>query len=262
MGSGLNGDARPLIGVTTSEVRRKEHIHQTPQGEPVKTELALGLDYVHAVEAAGGLPVVLPALDPERVEPLLANLSGICLSGGPDLEPAAYGGGRHPRLGPTEPQVDRFELAAARHAIAAEVPLLAVCRGAQALNVACGGTLVQHLPDVVGHRVEHRQSAPARQGTHAITIEAGSLLSRIVGARTLRVNSFHHQAVAELGDGLSVSARSADGVVEAIESRDRGFVLGVQWHAECMVPDPRHAALFGGLVQAARAHTRTKGRVA
>jgi putative glutamine amidotransferase len=121
---------------------------------------------------------------------------------------------------------------------------------------------VQHLPDVVGHRVEHRQSAPARQGTHAITIEAGSLLSRIVGARTLRVNSFHHQAVAELGDGLSVSARSADGVVEAIESRDRGFVLGVQWHAECMVPDPRHAALFGGLVQAARAHTRTKGRVA
>jgi putative glutamine amidotransferase len=261
MGRGVNGRV-PLIGVTTSEVRRKETIKPTPQGDPVQTELALGLDYVRAVEAAGGLPVVLPALDPARVEPLLENLAGLCLSGGPDLEPASYGGARHPELGPTEPQVDRFELAAARHALQSGMPLLAVCRGAQALNVACGGTLLQHLPEAVGNRVEHRQSAPALRVTHSVSIEPDSLLSRIVGVRTLRVNSFHHQAVEVLGEGLRVSARSSDGVVEAIESPRNGFALGVQWHAECLAAKPRHAALFEGLVQAARSHAHERGRAA
>ena len=262
MGGRVNGRVAALIGVTTSEVRRKENIAPTPQGEPVQTELALGLDYVRAVEAAGGLPVVLPALDPARVEPLLENLAGICLSGGPDLEPAAYGGERHPQLGPTEPQVDRFELAAARHALEIGMPVLAVCRGAQALNVACGGTLLQHLPDAVGSAVEHRQHAAAARATHSVRIEPGTLLSRVVGGRTLRVNSFHHQAVDVLGSGLRVSARSVDGVVEAIEAPRQSFVLGVQWHAECLAARPRHAALFEGLVQAARARARRRRQAA
>jgi putative glutamine amidotransferase len=261
MGAGVNMHA-PLIGVTTSEVRRKEAIQPTPQGEPAQTELALGLEYVHAIEAAGGLPVVLPALDPATVAQLLGSLAGICLTGGPDLEPATYGGGGHPQLGPTEPKVDSFELAAARHAWAVGMPVLAICRGAQALNVARGGTLVQHLPDLPGVSLQHRQSVTAARATHAVQIAPGSLLGELVGGRTLRVNSFHHQAVANLGEGLHASARSPDGVVEAIEAPGRPFVLGVQWHAECLAARPRHAALFEGLVDAAHSHVRAAERAA
>ena len=252
----------PLIGVTTSEVRRKETIQPTPQGEPAQTELALGLEYVHAIEGAGGLPVVLPALDPGAVPLLLESLAGICLSGGPDLEPATYGGGAHPQLGPTEPNVDSFELAAARHAWAVGMPVLAICRGAQALNVSRGGTLVQHLPDHPGVSLEHRQTVAAARATHQVRIAAGSLLGGLVGGRTLRVNSFHHQAVADIGEGLRASAWSPDGVVEAVEAPGRPFVLGVQWHAECLAGRVRHAALFEELVVAARRHERAAERAA
>ena len=133
MGAELTG--RPLIGVTTSEVRVAEKVDQTPEGEPPRREMALGLRYASAIEAAGGLPVVLPPLSLAAVEPLLDRLSGLCLSGGPDLDPTAYSERRHPRLGPTEPQLDRFELGLARAADARGLPLLAICRGAQALNV-------------------------------------------------------------------------------------------------------------------------------
>ena len=133
------GAELPLIGVTTSEIRRKDAVRPTPEGEPAQVELALGLEYVQAIEAAGAIPVVLPPLLPEVVAPLLLRLSGVCLSGGPDLDPAAYGGPQHPRLGPTEPAVDRFELEVARLAWRLGMPVLAICRGAQALNVSRGG---------------------------------------------------------------------------------------------------------------------------
>jgi putative glutamine amidotransferase len=251
------GDA-PLIGVTTSEVRRKDAIKPTPQGEPAQTELALGLDYVRAIEAAGGLPVVLPALAPAAVAPLLECLSGICLSGGPDLEPGSYGGGSHPQLGPTEPDVDRFELAAARLAWERDLPLLAICRGAQTLNVSRGGTLVQHLPERPGVRLQHRQTAPAARTTHAVKVEPGSLLNEVLGKRSVRVNSFHHQGVARTGRGLRVSARAPDGVVEAVEAPGRRFVLGLQWHAECLAHRADQAALFSGLVDAAGAFAQDR----
>jgi putative glutamine amidotransferase len=248
--------SRPLIGVTTSEVRPSENVRQTPQGDPPQVEMALGLKYLKAIEAAGGLPVVLPPLRGDAIEPMLEHLTGICLSGGPDLGPETYGQERHPELGPTEDDIDRLELAIARIAWRRGLPLLAICRGAQALNVARGGTLVQHLPDLDDDSVEHRQKQAGEETTHEIAIDAGSLLARVMETRTVGVNSFHHQAVSSLGRGLRVVARSPDGVVEAIEAPGRGYVLGVQWHAECIAELPEQAALFEGLVDAARAYAR------
>jgi putative glutamine amidotransferase len=249
-------EPRPLIGVTTSEVRRSEGVRQTPQGEPPQVEMALGLKYLRAIEAAGGLPVVLPPLSGDALEPLVEHLTGICLSGGPDLGPESYGQERHPALGPTEDDVDRFELALARIAWRRGLPLLAICRGAQALNVMRGGTLVQHLPDLDDRSVGHRQEGPGDELTHPIEIDDGSLLADVMGERSARVNSFHHQAVDKLGRGLRVVARSPDGVVEGIEAPGRGYVLGVQWHAECLAERPEQAALFERLVEAARAYSQ------
>ena len=157
--------SRPLIGVTTSEVRHAETVEPTPEGEPPRHEMALGLTYLRAIEAAGGLPVVIPPLHLDAIEPLLDRLSGICLSGGPDLDPVAYGQKPDEHLGPTEPDLDRFELAIASAADQREIPLLAICRGTQALNIVRGGTLVQHLPDVEREEpVQHRQRIPGDRG--------------------------------------------------------------------------------------------------
>ena len=242
---------RPLIGVTTSEVRIAERVEQTPQGEPPRREMALGLKYLRAIEAAGGLPVVIPPLNLRAVRPMLDQLTAICLSGGPDLDPRAYRARRHPRLGPTEPELDRFELTLAREAYARNLPILAICRGAQALNVAAGGTLHQHLPDWPD-ALEHRQTEQSGKVTHPVRAEKGSRVARLLGRRRAQVNSFHHQAAKRLGRGLEAVAWAPDGVIEAIEAPERGFVVGVQWHAECLTERPEHAALFEGLVEAAR----------
>src|SRR4051812_29961109 len=148
-----HGRMRPLIGVTTSELRPSTAATTRRQGEPAHPEMALGMTYLRTLDAAGAMPVVLPPVgDPDQ---LLDRLDGICLSGGPDLDPAAYGAReRHPELGPTEPALDAFELVLAGAALERGIPILAVCRGAQALNVACGGTLHQHVPG-------HRQAEPA-----------------------------------------------------------------------------------------------------
>jgi putative glutamine amidotransferase len=256
---------RPLIGVTTSEIRRKDAVvKRTPQGEPAQTELALGVEYVRAIEAAGGLPVVLPAIDEENAPLLLDQLSGICMSGGPDLGPGMYGARPHPALGPTEPYIDRFELTAAHHAWDIGLPLLAICRGIQALNVARGGTLVQHLPDTSGAYLRHRQSEPADLTTHPVQIVRGTALAGLIGEEEVEVNSFHHQAIDELGDGLRVAARAPDGVVEGVDAPGRPFMVGVQWHAECLAGRNGERELFAGLVRAANryARSRSAGRAA
>jgi putative glutamine amidotransferase len=241
--------ARPLIGVTTSEVRRKAAAHPLREGDPPQSELALGVVYAGAVEAAGGLPVVLPPLEDGAVPALVGRLSGVCLSGGPDLDPSAYEADRDPHLGPVEPALDAFELAVARRADALGIPVLGICRGCQALNVARGGTLHQHLPDVTDGSIAHRQTESGRETTHPVTIETGSRLAGIVGGEDLAVNSFHHQAVDRLGRGLRPVAWAPDGVIEGIEAD--GFYLGVQWHVETLVHFPRHARLFEALVAAA-----------
>ena len=239
-------DRPPLIGVTTSEVRRPEINHPLKESEPPQPELALGMPYVRALARSGAIPVVLPPLPLELVPALLAPLSGVCLSGGPDIDPAAYGADRHPELGPVEPDLDAFELAVARSADAAGLPLLGICRGAQTLNVARGGSLIQHLDD-------HRQTTPGWKVAHEVAVEPGSRLALALGADAISVNSFHHQAVERLGDGLRAVAWAPDGTVEGIEGADGRFVLGVQWHAETLDEVERpQARLFAALVDAAR----------
>src|SRR5918993_1650558 len=183
-----NFPMRPLIGVTTSELRPSGAGTLRRQGEPAHPEMALGMTYLQAIERAGAVPVVLPPCVSD-LEALVSRLDGVCLSGGPDLDPEAYGSReRHAELGPTEPSLDAFELALARAALERGMPLLGICRGAQALNVACGGTLHQHPPG-------HRQTEPATATTHTVHVEPGSRLARLAGTDILRVNSFHHQAV-------------------------------------------------------------------
>jgi putative glutamine amidotransferase len=245
---------RPLIGVTTSEVRPKERVHPVPESEPPAVEMALGIPYLKGIEAAGGLPMVIPPLDTDAIEPLLDRLDGICLSGGPDLDPALYEAEPHPELGPIEPDLDRFEIDVAARADAREMPILAICRGTQALNILRGGGLHQHLPDL-STAVTHRQSNPGTEPSHRVAVAPDSQLAEIFGEGELEVidvNSFHHQAIERLGEGLRVSARAPDGTVEAIEDPDRRFLIGVQWHAETLVHREAEAALFRRFVDACR----------
>lgn len=242
---------RPLIGVSTSEVRRADQTHPSPQSDPQRRELALGMTYLEAVERAGGVPVILAPLCAAGTDALLDKLDGLLLSGGPDISPATYGAQPHPQLGPTEPDLDAFELHLARRARLRGVPLLGVCRGMQLLNVARGGTLVQHLPDVVGDGVRHRQTEPGDVTTHEVHVQPHTRLAYLTGDRpTLPVNSLHHQAIERLGDGLRPVAWSPDGLIEAVEAPLGPFVMGVQWHAECL-NRPEQTALFEALVQAA-----------
>jgi putative glutamine amidotransferase len=245
---------RPLIGVTTSEVRPKERVNPVPEGEPLGKEMALGITYLKAIEEAGGLPLVMPPLAEEAIEPLLDRLDGICLSGGPDLDPSLYEAEPHPELGPIEPELDRFELAVAARADAREMPILAICRGTQALNIVRGGALHQHLPDI-SEEIGHRQTIASTEASHAVEVDPDSHLAEVMGGDEVEiadVNSFHHQAIDRLGDGLRVSARAPDGTVEAIEDPSRRFLIGVQWHAETLVHREPEAELFRSFVEACR----------
>jgi putative glutamine amidotransferase len=243
----------PLIGVTTSEVRAAERTHHTQHGEPPRKEIALGIVYMRVVEQAGGVPVVVSPVRGGAIDSLLDRLDGVCLSGGPDLEPQIYDAAPHPCLGPTEPEFDRFEQELTKRADAREMPILGICRGMQSLNVARGGTLLQHLPDVTD--LVHRQASPGHVATHPISIDPGSLLAQLTGETSLDVNSFHHQSPDRIGDGLVVVARAPDGIVEAIEDTRRPFCMGVQWHAELMTDREPEAALFARFVEVAAALT-------
>jgi putative glutamine amidotransferase len=252
----MSNGPRPLIGVTTSEMREAVRVDPRREADPPQREMALGMVYLAAVEAAGGLPVVLPPLAPCAIGPMLDRLDGLCLSGGPDLDPDAYGQPPHHLLGDVAPDLDSWELALALEADARGLPTLGICRGAQAMNVARGGTLHQHVADVVGNVVDHRQTEIGRVPTHLVVVDDGTRLATITGPGELAVNSFHHQAVDRLGRDLRSAARSTDGLVEAIEpvDDDGPLFLGVQWHAEGLVDDVRHCALFAELVTQAVAN--------
>jgi putative glutamine amidotransferase len=241
---------RPLIGISTSEVRRKEDANFAKHSEPPSRELALGFSYTEAIERAGGIPVILAPLDSEHIDGLLERLQGVCIPGGPDLHPSTYDAEPHPELGPVEPELDRFELALVRRAQARQLPLLAICRGMQVLNVARGGSLVQHLPDL-GEEVRHRQTQANSVATHTVRIQPGSRVARLLQRGEAYVNSFHHQAIERLGSGLYPTAWAPDGVIEAVEGTGAGFTVAVQWHAECLRHNPEQDDLFRGFIRAA-----------
>ena len=245
----MNMDSpRPLIGLTTSEMRTPVRDELLPHAEAGREEMVLGFHYMRAVTAAGGMPVVISPQPEEAVPDLVARLDGVLIPGGPDIDPAAYGEKPHPKLGPTFPEIDRFEIAVVREAERRGLPLLAICRWAQIVNVAHGGTLYQDLPDQVGTKVIHRRpSLDDPIAMHPVRLEPGSLPARVFGVERMDVNAYHHQAPRDIGQGLQAVAWADDGVVEAVEGHGE-FVLGIQWHAEAM---PEHHVLFEAFVAAA-----------
>jgi putative glutamine amidotransferase len=258
---GYGGTTVPtVIGVSTSEMRSPQRTHPLPEGEPLTRELALGLSYPRSIDLAGAVPVVLAPIRIDHIDWLLDRLGGLMIPGGPDLHPAAYGEEPHPCLGPTEPDLDAFELELVRRADARAMPILGVCRGMQVLNVARGGSLVQDIPDEVGTDLQHRQEQHGRHPTHDIEVVADSLLERVLGENGHPVNSFHHQAVKQLGEHLRPVAFAPDGIIEAVEATDRPFVVGVQWHAESLSDRVDHVGLFGAFVDAAARYELARGR--
>ncbi|HSD27414.1 MAG TPA: gamma-glutamyl-gamma-aminobutyrate hydrolase family protein [Vicinamibacteria bacterium] len=190
-------------------------------------------DYVRSVDQAGAVPVVLPPVSPGVAPALLDRLDGLLLSGGVDVDPALYGQEPHPKLGRVDRRRDDFELALVREALRRDLPVLAICRGHQVLNVATGGTLVQDIPSLVQGQVSHDGPGPRWRRAHKVEVTAFSRLREILGQDTVQVNSIHHQAVDRVGDGLVVSARCPDdGVVEGLERPGSRFVVAVQWHPE------------------------------
>jgi gamma-glutamyl-gamma-aminobutyrate hydrolase PuuD len=213
---------RPVIGITAyAEPSVRWGVWDLPAA-------LVPLAYVRAVELAGGRPLLVPPSD-DGVEETLAALDGVVFSGGSDLDPALYGADPHPETTGIRDDRDRSELALLAGALAHDMPVLAVCRGSQVLNVALGGDLLQHVPDHVGHD-GHKQT-PGVFSQHGIELEPDSRLARILGDRA-DVLSHHHQGFARLGEGLRAAARAEDGTVEALEATDRRFAIGVLWHPE------------------------------
>jgi putative glutamine amidotransferase len=205
--------------------------------------------YAAAVQDAGALALILPPDDTAAQDPdvLLDRVDALLLAGGSDVDPASYGARPHPETGPTWPERDRFELALTHRALERRMPVLGICRGMQMLNVALGGTLHQHLPDVVGHG-DHCHT-PGAFGDHDVRLEPGSLAARAAGAERLTVKSHHHQGVDELGQGLTVTGWAVeDDLAEAVELDAHPFALGVQWHSE----EDARSQVIGSLVSAAR----------
>lgn len=211
-------------------------------------------EYVDAVRKAGGVPLVLPpVLGP--VHEALEVIDGLILPGGGDIHPEHYGGDEHEANYGICHERDHFELVLARAALERpNLPILCVCRGMQLLNVALGGDLIVHIPDVFGTKVIHR-TADVQALPHPVEIAPGSHVARVYGTTTAEVQSVHHQAVGRLGEGLRAVAWAADGVVEAIESGRHDFVVGVQWHPELdVLGDDRPAGLFDELVARSRVY--------
>jgi len=215
-------------------------------------------DYVRAVETAGGLPLVLAPGKVEDAQALAAEyldrVQALVLSGGADVDPALYGEARHATVKRVFPERDAFELALCREALRRDMPTLAICRGHQLLNVASGGTLFQDIASQVEAAVVHDPDQERWERCHDVVLLPGTRLRNILGQERVAVNSFHHQAVKKLGQGLVLSARGCDdGVIEGMEMPDRRFMIGVQWHPESFWDRPQgFQPLFQALVNAAR----------
>jgi gamma-glutamyl-gamma-aminobutyrate hydrolase PuuD len=215
------GSARPVVGITT-------YVTPTSFGVWEIESALVPADYVRAVERAGGRPLLVPPSD-EGVDETLDAVDGLIFSGGSDLDPALYGQDAHPETNGIVAERDRAELALLVAALARDMPVLAICRGSQVLNVALGGDLVQHLPDVVGH--DRHKHTPGVFADHDVAVDDGTRLGAIIGDRA-PVKSHHHQGFGRLGEGLRAAAHADDGAVEAVEDPSRRFALGVLWHPE------------------------------
>ena len=236
---------RPVVGITTYAQEASWSYWKVPAA-------LIPLDYVDAVQRAGGRPVLIPPCE-DGVEETLDVVDAIVFSGGADVDPAAYGADAHPETDAPQARRDAAELALLTAALERDLPTLAICRGFQLLNVARGGDLVQHIPETLGH--ENHREAPGTFSEHPVDVKEGSRLASIVGPSTA-VTSHHHQAVGRLGDGLVDTAWAKDGTIEGAEDPTRRFAVGVQWHPEAGQDD----ALFANLVDEARRYRAEQGR--
>jgi putative glutamine amidotransferase len=238
---------RPMIGITCDlDLGTGREARAPGRGVHVLYD-----DYVQAVLASGGLPVLLPAVISEDSRAAYAqHLHGLLIPGSPaDIDPACYGEEPHARLGPVNPLRTDFELQLVSLALRRELPVFGICGGAQVLNVALGGSLYQDIPSQVSKAYKHSGFS---ERAHTVDIVAGTRLAAILGIQEMRVNSLHHQAVKVPGQGMVVSASARDGVIEAVEISSRPFVVGVQWHPERLfVADEAAQRLFSAFVQAA-----------
>jgi putative glutamine amidotransferase len=235
---------RPLIGITA-------YAEDATWGVWTAHAALAPIAYVRRVERAGGRPVLLPPSE-DGVEETLDGVHGLVFTGGPDLDPAVYDAEPHPATNSVRPERDRAEIALLNAALARDMPVLAICRGSQILNVALGGDLEQHVPDLVGH--EGHKEVPGVFSEHAVAIEPDSHLHRILGAG-VSIKSHHHQGYGHLGRGLVASARAEDGTLEALEEPTRSFAIGVLWHPE----EGDDARLFDELVAEARGYRERRG---
>ena len=233
----------PVVGITLDR--------EDPGGYSKFPWYALRENYASVVAKAGALPVLLPS-DPDRAGNYLAKIDGLVVTGGNfDVDPALFGATERHRTVKLKEQRTDFELAITRAAIAADRPVLGICGGQQLLNVALGGTLIQHIPDAVPAALAHEQPNPRDEPGHRVSIEPGTRLHEIVGVTEMNVNSAHHQAVERIANGTRVDAVAPDGVIEGIEVPDARFVIGVQWHPEFEI-DPGDFRIFTAFVDACR----------
>jgi putative glutamine amidotransferase len=234
---------RPIIGITCATKNSANSI---------------GTRYTDAIEHAGGTPILLPMTQNDLcLADFLSVIDGLLLSGGVDVDPFFYGEEPRPEQGTIDVARDRAEMSLIPRAIEVDLPILAICRGIQMLNVAAGGTLYQDVSMASNTILKHRQEAPGSYATHAIDVRERSHLQSILGQSEIRVNSFHHQAVRDPASGFAVSAVACDGIVEGIESRHNSFVIGVQFHPELMWQNnPPIASLFVAFVNAAKAYNQ------
>jgi putative glutamine amidotransferase len=239
------GKPKPIVGITS-------YVEPASWGHWQLDAALIPYDYVRGIERAGGRALLVPPSE-DAVEETLDALDGLLFSGGSDLDPDTYGAEAHPETSGVRPDRDRAELALLQAALARDMPVLAVCRGFQVFNVARGGDLVQHLPDLVGD-AKHREVS-GTFSEHAVRIEDGSRLGGVVGDRA-PVKSHHHQGVGRVGTGLREVAWADDGTIEGLEDPDRRFALGVLWHPEA----GEDTKLFEALVAEARAYRLERGK--
>ena len=244
---------RPTIGVTTQTLQAIDGI---PAGLP--SSVVMNQRYYEAVASAGGAPVLIPLLeDVDALRGVYDACAGIMIPGGVDMDPATYGETAHEKLGRIDPDRDRVELQLTRWCIEDKKPLLGLCRGLQVINVAAGGTLFQDIDAQLEGAIRHdyfpNYGFERDHVSHEVAVEPSSRLRSLVDLDQLPVNSMHHQGVKRLGKGLVACARAADGLIEAVESTNGHWMVGVQWHPEVFAADDPHTRdLFRGFVDAAR----------
>ena len=242
---------RPLIGITMRAGTRSVHNHERPIDY-------INSSYIHAVEDAGGLPILIPILqDLSGLQTLLPRLDGLLLPGGLDIDPCNYHQQPHQLTGCPNPPLDALELALAHWALQEKIPTLGICRGMQLLNVALGGDLYQDLGELYPDSLAHASwDLPRHQFAHSIQIEAGSRMEKIFGQQVLESNSLHHQGIRKPGNGIIISGRSEDGVPELMEVADHPFMLATQCHPEELYQStPVWAKLFTAFVAACAERT-------